>query len=65
MYRPPRERILVGGPFDTIMLEPLASEKVEGPATCPAFLGIELDSNAMQVRLPDRKLVKVKLLVNQ
>ena len=35
---------------------PLASEKVEGPASCLIFLGIELDSNAMQIRLPDRKL---------
>ena len=44
---------------------PLASEKVEGPASSLVFLGIEIDSNAMQIRLPDRKLVKVKLLVNQ
>ena len=44
---------------------PLASEKVEGPASSLVFLGIEIDSNAMQIRLPDRKLAKVKLLVNQ
>ena len=28
---------------------PLASAKVEGPASCLVFLGIELNSNAMQI----------------
>ena len=36
---------------------PLKPEKQEGPTTCLTFLGIELDSSTMEVRLPpDRKL---------
>ena len=35
---------------------PLASEKVEGPATCLTFLGIFLDSFNKEIRLPDEKL---------
>ena len=35
---------------------PVATEKIEGPATTITFLGIELDSMAGQVRLPQHKL---------
>ena len=32
---------------------PVAMEKLEGPVTCLPFLGIELDSELMCLRLPD------------
>ena len=35
---------------------PIAADKVEGPATTLTFLGIEIDSTTMQLRLPERKL---------
>ena len=39
---------------------PLALEKVEGPSDCLTFLGIMLDTQLMQVRLPDDKLHRIK-----
>jgi hypothetical protein len=38
--------------------------KVEGPATCLEFLGIELDSIAMEARLPASKLMFLVALVS-
>ena len=38
---------------------PLALGKVEGPTTCLEFLGITLDTNRMEARLPQDKLVRV------
>ena len=35
---------------------PLAEDKVEGPATCLVFLGIEIDTIKGEVRLPGPKL---------
>ena len=34
---------------------PLALEKVEGPSACLTFLGINLDTQRMEARLPDEK----------
>ena len=31
-------------------------EKLEGPATCLTFLGIEVDTEAMELRLPEMKV---------
>ena len=42
---------------------PLALEKVEGPATSLPFLGIILDSERMEVRLPADKLDRIKGLL--
>ncbi len=42
---------------------PIAWEKLEGPATVLTILGIELDSVAMQLRLPRAKLVELRALV--
>ncbi len=42
---------------------PLAPHKVEGPATTLTFLGIELDSVAAELRLPQAKLRELKVLV--
>ena len=39
---------------------PIAAHKTEGPTTCLTFLGIELDSDAMEVRLPRDKLQRLK-----
>ena len=41
---------------------PLAEEKIEGPTTVLMFLGLEIDSVLMQVRIP---LEKIKVLVEQ
>jgi len=38
---------------------PLAWEKVEGPTDCLTFLGISLDIQSMQARLPDNKLHRI------
>ena len=35
---------------------PLATHKTEGPATCVVFLGIVVDSNRLELRLPEEKL---------
>ena len=44
---------------------PVEPEKDEGPTTTLSFLGIELDSNAMEVRLPEQKLIRLhKLLIS-
>jgi len=39
---------------------PLAMDKVEGPSHCLTFLGIILDTQKMQSRLPDDKLSPIK-----
>lgn len=38
---------------------PLELAKLEGPSTCLVFLGIEVDSVALQIRLPESKLVRL------
>ena len=35
---------------------PIEEKKTEGPSTCITFLGIELDTVAMEMRLPQNKL---------
>ena len=42
---------------------PLAEEKVEGPPV--VFLGIQLDSMKMEIRLPPGKLIQLKGLVEE
>ena len=44
---------------------PLAQEKSEGPTTCLTFLGIEIDTNHMQLHLPREKLLKVRSLIKE
>ena len=39
---------------------PVAGEKTEGPATSLTFLGIQIDTRAMQLRLPQEKLHDLK-----
>ena len=43
---------------------PLAPEKIVGPTCQLTFLGIEIDSESLQLRLPQEKLDKLKLLIN-
>ena len=43
----------------------VAQEKVEGPSTTITFLGIEIDTMAMQLRLPANKLAELRNLVRQ
>ena len=44
---------------------PVSKLKVEGPATILTFLGILLDTVAMELRLPEEKLRRLKLLIQQ
>ena len=44
---------------------PIAPVKLEGPTTRLVFLGFELDTLAMEVRLPQDKLAELKELVHQ
>ena len=39
---------------------PLATEKLEGPTECLTFLGIEVDTRAGALRLPQAKLVRIR-----
>ena len=42
---------------------PIACHKVEGPSTCIIFLGIEIDTVAMELRLPQDKLQRLVSLI--
>ena len=42
---------------------PMAESKTEGPTTCLTFLGIELDTVAMEARLPPSRLAELQLLI--
>ena len=44
---------------------PLAPHKSVGPTTCLVFLGIEIDSSAMELRLPHDKLLTLKELLTE
>ncbi len=44
---------------------PVAEGKLEGPATCLGFLGFEIDSEVMAIRLPPEKLAKTLELLRQ
>jgi len=39
---------------------PLASDKVEGPSTSLSFLGILLDTQCMEIRLPQDKFTRIQ-----
>ncbi len=44
---------------------PLAPDKCKGPTTCMTFLGIELDTVALEARLPPGKLERIRELVSE
>ena len=50
--------------FDKLHI-PIAEEKLEGPTTRLTFLGIEIDTTALVLRLPREKLRDLKLLVEE
>ncbi len=43
---------------------PIEPYKNEGPAQVITFLGLELDTNHLDIRLPSDKLMKLKALVS-
>ena len=49
----------------TILNLPLAAEKKEGPTTCLAFLGIEVDTERLELRLPAEKLKRLQALLQK
>ena len=44
---------------------PIASDKTVGPTNTITYLGIEIESNKMSIRLPEDKLIKIKNMVNK
>ena len=44
---------------------PLAGDKIEGPVPCLTFLGIEIDTEAKLVRLPQEKLEHMRATLEQ
>ena len=42
---------------------PIEQSKLEGPSTCLSFLGIEIDTESMQLRLPSSKLSYLKVML--
>ena len=44
---------------------PLATHKCEGPTCCLVFLGIVIDTVAMEFRLPKERLVRLNQLVGE
>ena len=42
---------------------PVATHKVQDPTTCLWFLGMELDTQALQLRLPAKKLSRLHSLI--
>ena len=44
---------------------PVADEKTEGPQTIIIFLGFELDSILMEVRIPKDKIMKLQSLIEE
>ena len=48
--------------FDRLRI-PIAPEKLEGPAKILTFLGIELDTERMTLRLPTEKIVELQMLI--
>ena len=42
---------------------PLATNKLEGPSTSLSFLGIILDTNRMEIRLPPNKVIRMQELL--
>jgi hypothetical protein len=42
---------------------PMADEKVEGPTTCLTFLGIQLDTNTLEARLPKDRIDQIHSLI--
>ena len=48
-----------------ILCLPTAMDKQEGPTTCIIFLGVELDTEKLELRLPHHKLLQLKSLLQR
>ncbi len=48
----------------SILRLPIAPDKLEGPSTCLTFLGIELDTVRLELRLPLQKLHRLQLTLH-
>ena len=44
---------------------PLVTDKIKGPACIITFLGITLDTLQMELRLPEEKIQRLKLLIEE
>ena len=44
---------------------PVAADKLSGPSTKPTFLGIEIDTARMELRLPSKKLERLKGVITE
>ena len=49
----------------TLLGLPMAADKREGPTTCLTFLGVELDTINLQMRLPAEKLARLKIMLRK
>jgi len=54
-----RQKHILLSTFESLQV-PIEPSKLEGPATCLTFLGIEIDTEKLQLRLPQRKLMDLK-----
>ena len=54
-----RQKQVLLSTFESLQV-PIESSKLEGPATCLTFLGIEIDTERLQLRLPHKKLTDLK-----
>ena len=43
----------------------IAQEKCKGPTTCLIFLGIEIDTQTIELGLPTDKLIRVQMTVRE
>ena len=58
-YKPEQQKDTLLRTFDKLKV-PIEQSKLEGPSTCRSFLGIEIDTESLQLRLPNSKLLNLK-----
>ena len=58
-HRAEHQKITLVATFDKLKV-PIEQSKLEGPSTCLSFLGIEIDTELFQLRLPSSKLFNLK-----
>ena len=57
-----RQKQAMRSTFENLQV-PIKQSKLEGPDACLTFLGIEIDTDQLQLRLPHKKLVDLKALL--
>ena len=55
-----RQKDILLATFEKLKV-PIEQSKLEGPSTCLSFLGIEIDTKSLQLRLPSSKLSNLRL----